>query len=138
MRRISTFITDNTELGSLTDKAQKLSDLQHLWRSAIDEPLRSLTQAGDIQHKRLTVYASNGTVAAKVKLILPSLLTQLQKRGLEVTAIRVQVQVQSSPQKPPKTPRKLSKLAATELQQLAGELQGSPLAEVLNKLAGRR
>ncbi|MDP2248305.1 MAG: DUF721 domain-containing protein, partial [Nitrosomonadales bacterium] len=81
-------------------------------------------------------YVSNGAVAAKVKLLLPSLLTNLQKHGLEVTSIRVQVQVQSSPRKPPKSVRKLSAFAATELVKLADQLEDdSSLASTLKKLS---
>ncbi|MDZ4099694.1 MAG: DciA family protein, partial [Methylophilaceae bacterium] len=100
--------------------------------------LSPYTQAGEVIHKRLTVYASNGAVAAKVKLLLPSLLTKLQKHGLEVTSIRVQVQVQSSARKPQKPVRKLSATAANELKKLADNLdKGSSLASTLNKLAAR-
>ncbi|CAG0973933.1 hypothetical protein MTYP_01384 [Methylophilaceae bacterium] len=135
MRRISALFTGNTELAALSGKARDLSISQQIWSAIVPDPLKKFTQAGTINHKRLTVYADNGTVAAKVKLLLPSLLTKLQKQGLEVTSIRVQVQVQSSPPKSQKTPRKLSPYAASRLEEMARELDGSALGEALGKLS---
>jgi hypothetical protein len=138
MQRLNAFLRNNTELAQISEKAQKLTACQKLWDAVVPETLKPYTQAGDISHKRLTVYASNGAVAAKVKLLLPSLLTNLQKHGLEVTSIRVQVQVQSSPPKPPKVSRKLSPFAATELEKLASQLDDNPaLALMLKKLSSR-
>jgi len=128
MQRLNAFLRNNTELAQISEKAQKLTACQKLWDAVVPETLKPYTQAGDI----------NGAVAAKVKLLLPSLLTNLQKHGLEVTSIRVQVQVQSSPPKPPKVSRKLSPFAATELEKLASQLDDNPaLALMLKKLSSR-
>ncbi|PKO25740.1 MAG: DUF721 domain-containing protein [Betaproteobacteria bacterium HGW-Betaproteobacteria-8] len=136
MQRINSFLRNNAELALISSKAQNLTACQKIWDAVAPETLKPFTQAGDINHKRLTVYANNGAVAAKVKLLLPSLLTNLQKHGLEVTSIRVLVQVQSSPSKPPKPVRKLSAFAATELEKLAGQLEDdSPLAASLKRLS---
>ncbi|HWU82788.1 MAG TPA: DUF721 domain-containing protein, partial [Methylophilaceae bacterium] len=85
----------------------------------------------------LTVYTDLGAVAAKIKLLLPSLLTKLQKRGIEVTAIRVRVQVKSEPQPKAKIQRKISAKGASRLASLAKELEGSALGEVLERLSRR-
>lgn len=138
MQRINAFLRNNADLALISSKTQNLTACQKLWDAVAPETLKPYTQAGDINHKRMTVYASNGAVAAKVKLLLPSLLTNLQKQGLEVTSIRVQVQVQSSPRKPPKTARELSTFAATELEKLAEQLEDNPaLAASLKKLSAR-
>jgi hypothetical protein len=138
MRRLNAFFRNNTDLAQLSEKAQQLTACQKLWDAVVPETFKPYTQAGDISHKRLTVYASNGAVAAKVKLLLPSLLTNLQKHGLEVTSIRVQVQVQSSPPKPTKVSRKLSPFAASKIEKLAMQLDDNPaLALMLRKLSSR-
>lgn len=138
MQRIKAFLNNNADLALISSKAQNLTACQKLWNAVAPETLKSCTQAGEVNHKRLTVYASNGAVAAKVKLLLPSLLTNLQKHGLEVTSIRVQVQVQSTPRKSQKPARKLSEFAAIELAKLADQLeQDSSLANTLKKLSRR-
>jgi hypothetical protein len=138
MQRLNAFLNNNADLANISRKTQNLTACQKIWDAVAPETLSPFTQAGEINHKRLTVYASNGAVAAKVKLLLPSLLTKLQKHGLEVTSIRVQVQVQSSARKPQKPVRKLSNNAANALSKLADKLdKDSPLASTLNKLAAR-
>lgn len=138
MQRINAFLKNNADLAIISGKAQQLTACRKLWNAVAPDTLKPYTQAGDLNHKRLTVYASNGAVAAKIKLLLPSLLTELQKRGLEVTSIRVQVQVQSGLRKTEKPVRTLSYFASTELERLAGQLDtDSPLAAILKKLSSR-
>jgi hypothetical protein len=137
MRRINALFKGNAELAALAGRADSLAVSQKIWQTVVPDPLKQFTQAAGIQHKRLTVYADNGAIAAKVKLMLPSLLTKLQKQGLEITSIRVQVQVKSSSRKAIKTPRSISPLASSRLRALAEELDGSELGEILARLSSR-
>ena len=138
MRRINALFKDNAELAALSGRADSLSVSQKIWQSVVPDPLNHFTQAGSIKHKRLTVYADNGAVAAKVKLLLPSLLKKLQNQGLELTSIRVEVQVKSASRKPERTPRVISPLASSRLSDLAEQLHGSALGEALARLSRRR
>ncbi|HEY8353650.1 MAG TPA: DciA family protein [Methylophilaceae bacterium] len=138
MQRFNAFLRYDARLARFAEKAEHLSEVQDLWHSILPKNLRPYTQAGDVDHKRLTVYASNAAAAAKIKLLLPSLLTRLQKHGLEVTSIRVRVQVQSDPRKPVKMLRNLSPKAAIRLDQLADSIDNNPaLTEALKRLASR-
>ncbi len=136
MRRINALF-QNAELAALSGRVDSLAVSQKIWQTVVPDPLKQFTQAGGIKHKRLTVYADNGAIAAKVKLLLPSLLIKLQKQGLEITSIRVEVQVKSSPRKTAKIPRSISPGASSRLRKLAEELEGSPLGEVLARLSSR-
>lgn len=137
MHRISTLLGQTAKLSALADQASNLAALQKLWSATVPEILRHSTHAGAIKHKRLTVYAENGAVAAKLKLLLPSLLTRLQKQGVEVTSIRIEVQVKSRLPKPKKPHRTLSSQSAEQLATLADKLGDSELAEALMRLASR-
>ena len=137
MRRINALFRNNAELAALSGRVDSLAVSQKIWQTVVPDPLKQFTQAGGIKHKRLTVYADNGAIAAKVKLLLPSLLIKLQKQGLEITSIRVEVQVKSSPRKIAKTPRRISPGASSRLRELADELDGSALGEVLARLSNR-
>jgi hypothetical protein len=137
MRRIDALFKSNAELAALSDRVDSLAVSQKIWQTVVPDPLKQFTQAGGIKHKRLTVYADNGAIAAKVKLLLPSLLIKLQKQGLEITSIRVEVQVKSSPRKTARTPRSISPRASSRLRELAEELEGSPLGEVLARLSSK-
>ena len=110
---------------------------QKIWLSIAPGNLGQLSHASSIKNQQLNLYASNNAVAAKIKLCIPSLLIQLEKQGCEVTAIRVKVQVKSSPQAQPKAIKKLSRQAAIELDGLAKKLSGTDLGDALARLASK-
>ncbi len=130
-------ILKNSALFKLAEKAKELTSIQKIWNEIIPIQLKPYTQAGNIQHKRLTVHVENGAIAAKIKLLLPSLISKLQKQGVEVTSIRVQVDVQSKQDKVAKPSRHISENAATTLKSLATQLEGSELGNVLSRLSKR-
>ena len=110
---------------------------QKVWSDSVPETLKSASHAGNVEHKRLTVYVENGAVAAKLKLLLPSILTKLQKQGLAISSIRVQVQVKAQAEKATKPNRTLSESAAKEIDALANQVEGTALGEVLKRLSKR-
>ena len=110
---------------------------QKVWNDSVPEQLKSASHAGNVEHKRLTVYVENGAVAAKLKLLLPSILTKLQKQGLVISSIRVQVQVKAQAEKMTKPNRTLSESAAKEIDALANQVEGTALGEVLKRLSKR-
>ena len=138
MQRFNALFKENAELVTLSERANNLTASQKIWNSAVPDALRPFTRAGAVKHKRLTVYADNGAVAAKIKFLLPSLLIKLQKQGLEVTAIRIEVQVKSAPRKPGQKARTVPAQAAAGLQALATKLGDSELGAALSRLARRR
>lgn len=138
MLRVSTLFTENADLAALSKQAEKLTLSQQKWNAVVPAALKPYTQAGNLNHNRLTVYANNGAVAAKIKLLLPSLIVGLQKQGLEITSIRVEVQVKSAQAQPHRKLRTLSPAAAASLEKLAADLQGSPLGDVIARLSNRR
>lgn len=130
-------ILKNSALSKLASKAEALTALQKIWNEIVPIQIQQFTHAGNIEHKRLTVHVENGAVAAKIKLLLPSLLSKLQKQGIEITSIRVQVDVQSKTNKMTKPARHLSEHASKSVESLAKQLEGSDLGEVLARLSKR-
>ena len=137
MQLLHAIFRNNANFAALTDKAKTLTMTQKIWSEIVPEAFKSATQAGNIEHKRLTVYVVNGAVAAKIKLLLPSLLTKLKKNGLEISSIRVQVQVQATSKRPEKPNRSLSEAASKDLGSLAEKLEGTALGDVLKRLSKR-
>lgn len=130
-------ILKNSALSKMTEKAKELTSIQKIWSEIVPVQFKHYSQAGNIQHKRLTIHVENGAIAAKIKLLLPSLIIKLQKQGLEVTSIRVQVDVQSKKNKVGKPARHISETASSSLQSLAKQLEGSELGNVLTRLSKR-
>jgi hypothetical protein len=137
VRRLNALFKENAEFRALAGEAGKHAWLQKIWAGIVPPALQPFTQAGGLKHRRITVFADNGAVAAKLKLLAPNLLKNLQNKGVEVTSIRVEVQVKSLRNTPPKPVRNISPAAAASLSGLAEKLADSPLRSALEKLARR-
>ncbi len=125
------------ELNAIYAHSKEAATAQALWLTIAPESLVPHSHANSIKNKQLNLLADNNAVAAKIKLLMPSLLINLEKQGCEVTAIRVKVQVKSSPQAQIKPVKKLSTKAAADLYALAEKLSGTPLGDALAKLANK-
>ena len=103
------------ELAAFNAHSKEAQIAQSIWLTVSPENLAQWSHAYSLINKQLSVFADNNAVAAKIKLLIPSLLIKLEKQGCEVTSIRVKVQVKSTPQAKPKAVKKLSAKAASEL-----------------------
>ncbi len=80
LQLINAIFKSNTELKALSQQVSELTAVQKLWQEIIPGALKNQTQAGAIEHKRLTIYALNGAVAAKIKLLFPACLQNYKKK----------------------------------------------------------
>jgi hypothetical protein len=128
------FLSEAPNLQGLLQQAQKLLALQEAWNKVAPKALAAASRVGAVRQQTLIVYANNGAVAGKLRQIVPSLLEKIQNRGVEVTAIRVDVQVETPP--PSKKPKDLavSNNALSSLGKLEHSLGDSPLKNALQKL----
>lgn len=134
MQRFNALLSQ-PELTALNAHNREKQAAQKIWEAVAPDNLAQLSHATTVHNQQFTVFADNNAVAAKIKLFIPSLLIKLRKQGCEVTAIRVKVQVKSSPQARPKVIKKLSPKASSELQLLANKLAGTTLGDALARLA---
>lgn len=128
------FLNVAPNLQALLQQAQKLLVLQKAWNEIAPKPLAAASRVGAVRQQTLIVYANNGAIAGKLRQLVPSLLEKIQKRGIEVTAIRVDVQVEAPP--PGKKPKDLavSHNALSSLEKLEHSLADSPLKNALQNL----
>ncbi|HSH54289.1 MAG TPA: DciA family protein [Methylotenera sp.] len=134
MQRFNTLL-NQPELTMLKARTQETQTAQKIWEAIAPDNLAQFSHASSIKNQQFTVIANNNAVAAKIKLFIPSLLIKLEKQGCEVTAIRVKVQVKSTPPTKTKTIKKLSTHAASNLNQLAEKMSGTALGDALARLA---
>lgn len=134
MRQFNTLL-NQPELMALNAHSKEALAAQEIWKAIAPDNLATLSHASSIKNKQLTLFANNNTIAAKIKLFVPSLLIQLQKQGCEVTSIRVKVQVKSGLVAKPKRLKEISPQAAINLNRLANQLSGTALGDALTKLA---
>jgi hypothetical protein len=133
MQRFNSLL-NQPELSALQDRSRDTQIAQQIWEAVAPENLAQFSHASSIKTGLFTIIAHNNAVAAKIKLFIPSLLIQLEKQECEVTAIRVKVQVKSTPKTKPKPAKKLSLHAVKNLNALAEKVPGTSLADALLKL----
>ena len=131
------FLSAAPNLQTLLQHTQKLLALQKIWHEIAPRQLVATSRIGAVRDQTLIVYASNGAIAAKLRQLAPSLLAEIQKQGVEVTAIRVDVQVEAPP--PGNKPKDLaiSRNALNNLDELEKSLTASPLKNALQALIRR-
>lgn len=133
MQRFNVLL-NQPELKALNARNQQTQAAQKMWETIAPDNLARFSHASTIKNQQFTIFADNNAVAAKIKLLTPSLIHKLQKQGCEVTAILVKVQVKSSPQPKQKQLKKLSPVATEQLHLLSEKLSGTALGEALIKL----
>ena len=132
------FLATDPGLSRLTAQALRLLACQRTLRSLLPPALAAQCHVGLWQDGRLVLHVPSGTHAAQLKQRLTTLTTQLQQRGVEVTAISIRVQPGDfSGEKPRKAASRLSPGGSRALQELAGTLPDSPLKQALERLASR-
>jgi hypothetical protein len=135
--RIGTLLYRLPELRALTSGLKRIATLQATLAGALPRNLAASTSLAVSEANELVLYAENGAVAAKLKQLTPRILVFLRQRGIEVTGIRVQVQV-SFPHKPLRGKQiSLSAAGGNAVRELAKRLEKSPLRLALERL-GRR
>ena len=117
-------------------QTQALRDAQAVLVSVIPGALQSVCRVGSIAGSTLKLFADNGAVATKLRLVLPELQAAFHLRGWNFTAIRVSVQVRPAVEKKRPAPQKqIDSRGRAALESLAERLGDSPLAVTLKRLA---
>lgn len=133
MQRLNTLLKQ-PELNELNQRTLEAQASQKIWAEIAPDGLAKYSHISSIKNQQFTAYADNNAVAAKIKLLIPSLLIQLKNQGYEVTAIRIKVQAKSKPQVTPKSTKSLSSEAVNQLQKLELQLSGTTLGDSLSRL----
>lgn len=135
--RIGTLIHRLPDLQALAPRLRRAAALQAMLSDALPDKLAASTSLAVSESGELLLYADNGAVAAKLRQLTPRVLVFLRQRGIEVTAIRVQVQVSSRHNPLPQKQISLGEAGAKAVVDLAKRLETSPLKQALERL-GRR
>jgi len=112
-----------------------LTVMQKVFMDIAPPQLASHCALGGLSKGKLTIFARNGAIAAKLRQTTPSLLSKFQAKGYEVTEIRIAVQANSSDVYGSPTVRpQISQAGAESLGRLIKELPDSPLKKSVESL----
>ncbi|HEX7812757.1 MAG TPA: DciA family protein [Burkholderiales bacterium] len=135
--RIGLLLRQLPELQGLTRQVRRLSALQATLADALPANLAASVALAVSESGELVLYADNGAVATKLKHLAPRILVFLRQRGIEVTGIRVQMQVSIRHNPLPQKQISLSLAGRTALRELAERVDNSPLKLALERLSRR-
>lgn len=121
-------------INSMMPHAERVIELRQSLIEILPANLqRSCTIANYLQGK-IVIFAENSAVAAKLRLMAPTLVQGLSNRVAQVTAIEVRVQPRSVMERT-KNDRELSPGAAASLRQLGDQLPDSELKNSVLRFA---
>ncbi|RMD01790.1 DUF721 domain-containing protein [Aquitalea palustris] len=126
--------TDST-LSQLTREANALMALDQAFRSQLPPQLAEACRAVRIRDGELVVFAHNGIVAARLRMMGNSLLAPLESRGYSASKIRIKVDIHLNPPPPPPKRIGISQQALEEIeagaQQVSNPLVSAALARLI-------
>jgi hypothetical protein len=129
------FLDASRQLRLLTEQAQLLKKCQRQYAQLIPAALLPSSRVLRLDQTVLTIAADNGATAAKLRHISHDLIESFQKFNVQLTEIKIKVQVDNSAPVEIPTPRLISNEAGQELSNLANRLPDSPLKAALKRLA---
>jgi hypothetical protein len=137
-KKLAEYLASATEVGPLVPQAAELLDVGQALRELLPPSLRGLCQTARIKQGKVVIFAENNAIAAKLRLLEPTIVTELGRRGTNVTGIEVRVQVgMPRPEDRGSSGMRLSPAAGAALQGLADRLPDSRLREAVRSLAAK-
>lgn len=139
-RKIASFIDRTPNLARLGKLAAALRELQKTWNDSLPDELKGLSEAVGGEGGTLMVATRSSAVAAKLRQMETRLLINLAKNGLEVSAIKVRMQVELLPHqaKNPKRNLELGESALNAFSSASEQLPDSPLKQAMHTLLAKR
>jgi len=144
-RSVAKLLDESAELGPLKGRLDLIEALQRRFVSVAPKELADASRVCAIEGKTVVIGATSGPVAAALRQIAPRLLAGLaaawdgDRKSLkeneiaELTAIRIEVQVERKSPRKPVIPR--GELPLERLETLAKGLSESPLKDTLERIA---
>jgi len=137
-KNLNQYLAQPDGIDSLMPQATRLIELRHVLLKALPETLADYATVANYRQGKIIIFAANAAVAAKLKLMGPTLLERFTKRGIQVTALNIEVQPGEQPAN--RYPKKavLSDAARRALVDLASQLTDSELKTTIASLAVRK
>ena len=134
MKNPYAFLNQADGIAALMQQAERLIELRKILSSLLPDSLARRCTVANYKHGRVVIFAANGAIAAKLKLMLPALLEQLSGRAMEVTGLEVTVQALESETQVAEKSSKISLDAASGLAELCDQLPDSELKTALARI----
>jgi len=131
------FLDQAEGIAPLMPQARRLIELRRILATVLPESLARQSSVANVKQGKVIVFAVNGAVATKLRLMSPALLKQLSLRGIEVTGLEVRVQPTAPSAQVPEKSTKMNSVVASSLADLCEQLPDSELKSVVDRFARR-
>ena len=137
--KINFYLNSSDRLRSLTQEAQLIAELHRVLMNTAPPELTQACRVKQLRDGTLTLLAENAAIAAKLKQLAARLLASYQKLRSQVTSIRIEVQVRDAATEPvsKRDPKRLSIETIENLENLADQMEDSPLKRALTTMTER-
>jgi hypothetical protein len=120
---------------ALMPQARRLLELRQLLANLLPEPLARACTVANYKHGKLVVFAENNAIAAKLRLLSPTLCDRLSNSGVQVTEMDIGVQAPDAAREKRSKSAALTGPAVASLAELASQLPDSPLKDCVALMA---
>ena len=126
-----------TGINALMPHAEQVISLRQIFSGILPANLRRSCEIANYSQGKVVIFAENSAIAAKIKLMAPTLLRDLSQRVAQVTSIEVRVQPRTVATGPV-IQRELTQEATRSLRALGEQLSDSELKDAVLRFANRK
>ena len=123
---------------ALVPQARRLLQIRQILADLLPDALARYCTVANYKHGKLVVFAENNAIAAKLRLLSPTLCDRLSDRGVQVTEMDIGVQAPEAAREKAAKSAQLTGSAVASLAELASQLPDSPLKECVSLMARTR
>ena len=135
-KKLGELLSSAPEIGRLVPQAAELLEIRQALRELLPDKMRGFCEIARVKQGSVVIFAENNATAAKLRLLAPTIVQQLRRRGLKVTGIEARVQGgKSHPVRERRAAVELSPAAGAALDRLSERLPDSPLRAAIQSLA---
>jgi hypothetical protein len=137
-KNLYAYLAQTDGINSLMPQAKRLLELRQVLLEILPKPLAESATVANYRQGKIVIFAANSAIAAKLKMLGPALKDRFVTRGLQVTALEIEVQPgQGTGSMHPKA-AVLTDRARRALADLASQLAESQLKSTVSTMAGHK
>src|SRR3972149_12091185 len=136
-KNLYVYLAQTDGINSLMPQAKRLLELRQVLLEILPKPLAESATVANYRQGKIGIFAANSAIAAKLKMLGPTLKHRFTTRGLQVTALDIEVQPSLGTAGTRPKEAVLTDTARQALAGLASQLPESELKTTISAMAGQ-
>jgi len=137
-KNVDAYLVQADGINSLMPQAKRLLELRQVLLEILPKQLANCATVANYRQGKIVIFAANSAIAAKLKLLGPTLKDRFTTRGLQVTALDIEVQPSLGTAGTRPKEAVLTDTARQALAGLASQLPESELKTTISAMAGHK